>query len=89
MVNIEKICKDLDKNLTKYNTKEEVLEDCIFTRLNTLYNKQSEKYDIMIDSIYRMIDSDNITDMCTVLKKLSKNINSNRQQLVSLIERMK
>ncbi len=88
MVNIEKICNDFITDLSKHNNPQEVLEDCIYNKLNTLYTQQSEKYDNMIETIYNMVDMDDISNICSVLNKLSKNINSNRQQLISLMERL-
>ena len=88
MVNIEKVCNNLMTELSKHNTSQEVLDECVYNKLNKLYTKQSDNYDNMINAIYNMVDRDDISGMCTVLKKLSKNVNSDRQRLISLIERL-
>ena len=88
MVNIEKVCKSFLTDLDRYDTKEDLLSDCVYNKLNTLYLQQSEKYDSLLNAIDKMVDMDDISGVCTLLKKLSKNINCNRQQLILLLGRI-
>jgi hypothetical protein len=88
MIDIEKECFRFLNDLNKSKSSEEFLVHCVYDKLNKLYAQQSEKYDSLINTLYKMIDMEDISGMCTVIKKLSKNINSNRQQLISLLERI-
>ena len=88
MINIEKECFRFLNDLNRCETSEEFLMQCVYDKLNKLYAQQSEKYDSLINTLYKTIDMEDISSMCTVIKKLSKNINSNRQQLISLLERI-
>lgn len=88
MVDIKTICINFNNVLERKTTSEKVLEECVVKKLNNLYIKQSEDYEELIETIDKLVDTDNISGMCRVVNKLSKNINSNRKQLISLIERI-
>lgn len=88
MVDIKKVCYDFYNVLENKTSSEQVLEQCVVKKLNSLYQKQSDDYDELIETIDKLIDTDNIPAMCKVVNKLSKNMNSNRKQLILLIERL-
>ena len=88
MVNIEQVCKNFNTVLENRQSSQNVLDKCVVTKLNNLYVKQSDDYDKLIANMERLLASDNISEMCRVVKKLSKNMGSNRNQLIYLIEEL-
>ena len=88
MVNIEQVCKNFNTVLENRQSSQNVLDECVLTKLNNLYIKQSDDYDKLITNMERLLASDNISEMCRVVKKLSKNMGSNRNQLIYLIEEL-
>lgn len=88
MVNIVDTCTILNKELSKNETKEDILLGCVSTKLSSLYTKQSEDLDNIIDELSRSISIDDIEYMYKVIKKLTKTLNTNRKQLIRLLEEM-
>ena len=69
-------------------TKEELLTDCVRQRLTELYLIQSEQLDIAINELMSCIQTDNISQMYNILKRLSKCLSGNRNQLIYLLEKV-
>lgn len=88
MVNIVNICTNLDTELSKSETKEDILLNCASNKLSSLYAKQSEDLDNIIDELGKSMNTDDISYMYKVIKKLTKTLNTNRKQLIRLIEEM-
>lgn len=88
MVNIPFMCYSFLNKLETNKTQEELMSKCVYAKLGRLYDTQTNEYDELIDRIEKILDDDTISDkeVSRVINKLSKNISSNRTQLISLLE---
>ena len=86
MGDIEKICRDLDYELSNCDDKNAVLLSCVSEKLKSLYNTQSAQLDDVINEISNHIDTDDVEYLCKTVKRLSKCLSSNRAQLLKLID---
>lgn len=87
-IDIEKICLDFQKELESDISKKDMFESCVLAKLNSLYTKQSDDFDTLLDSIEKSLDGGDIEYMSKLIKKLAKVVRSNRVSLMSIIERV-
>lgn len=86
MVDIVKFCDNFSEALFKDETKEDILLSSVSIKLSNLYTLQSERFDAILNELSHSIDTDDIEYTHTVIKKLSKSLSNNREQLLSLLE---
>ena len=90
MVDIVQLCNNFNDRLSANETKADIMNRCVNQKLGNLYITQTTEYDNLIDYVDKMIERNDLSEkeMCRVVKKLSKNISSNRNQLINLIEEL-
>lgn len=88
MIDIKQICLNLDKELSKNETKDDILLSCASEKLSALYLVQSENMDAIINELQKSMDVNDIEYTYKVIKKLTRSLNTNRKQLIRLIEEM-
>lgn len=88
MIDIKQICLDLNKELSKDETKDDILLSCASEKLSALYLVQSENMDAVINELQKSMDVNDIEYTYKVIKKLTRSLNTNRKQLIRLIEEM-
>jgi len=88
MIDLKQICLNLDKELSKEETKEDILLSCASEKLSALYVVQSENMDAVLNELQRGIDVNDIEYTYKVIKKLARSLNTNRKQLIRIIEEM-
>ena len=88
MIDIKQICLDLNKELSKDETKDDILLSCASEKLSALYLVQSESMDAVINELQKSMDVNDIEYTYKVIKKLTRSLNTNRKQLIRLIEEM-
>jgi pantothenate kinase len=88
MIDLKQICLNLDKELSKEETKEDILLSCASEKLSALYVVQSENMDAVLNELQRSIDVNDIEYTYKVIKKLARSLNTNRKQLIRIIEEM-
>lgn len=88
MIDIKQICLDLNKALSKDETKDDILLSCASEKLSALYLVQSENMDAVINELQKSMDVNDIEYTYKVIKKLTRSLNTNRKQLIRLIEEM-
>lgn len=86
MVDIKKICLNLNNELSKSDTPEDILLTCATDKLTSLYTVQSNQLDNIIGELYRSLDLGDLEYTYKVIKRLSRNLTTNRKQLIRLIE---
>lgn len=86
MTDLKQICKNLEKELSTPQTKEEILLSCATDKLSSLYLSQSQDLDNILNELAKSIDVNDVEYTYKVIKKLSKSLNTNRKQLMRLIE---
>lgn len=88
MIDIKQICLDLNKELSTDETKDDILLSCASEKLSALYLVQSENMDAVINELQKSMDVNDIEYTYKVIKKLTRSLNTNRKQLIRLIEEM-
>lgn len=86
MVDIVQFCKEFSAELSKEETKEDILLSNVSKKLGNMYKVQSEKFDSLIDELSVSIDTDDMEHTHRVIKRLSKTLSNNREQLLSLLK---
>ena len=86
MIDLEKICINLDKELSSCDNKENILLSCVTDKLSSLYMSQSDNLDKILSELNTYLDTDNVEYVYKVMKRLSKNLAGNRLQLIKLLE---
>ena len=82
------VCLDLGSSLNDKRTREQLLLDCASNRLSELYLTHSDRLDNTLNELINCVNGDDVDYMCRVLRRLNKCLAHNRNQLISLIERM-
>lgn len=86
MIDVAEICKNFMQELDEPITKKDVLNRCVQSKLLSLYEVQSEEFDILLDEVMNSIDFDNVARTKNAIKRLSKNLSSSREHLITVIE---
>ena len=86
MVDLEQLYKKIDTKLSDNRTKEDKLHQKAQERLSTLYSEQSDNLDKIIAEVDKSLNIDDLDYTYKLIKKLSKNLNSNRQQLLLILK---
>lgn len=86
MVDIKGICHQLENELSNCSNKDDVLLDCVSTKLCSLYMTQSEELDNILSDLSSNIEGTNMKNMYKIIRRLNKNLSNNRTQLIKLIE---
>lgn len=86
MVDLEQLYKKIDTKLSDNRPKEDKLHQKAQERLSVLYSEQSDSLDKIIAEVDRSLNMDDLDYTYKLIKKLSKNLNSNRQQLLLILK---
>ena len=86
MVDLEQLYKKIDTKLSDNRTKEDKLHQKAQERLSILYSEQSNNLDKIIAEVDKSLNIDDLDYTYKLIKKLSKNLNSNRQQLLLILK---
>lgn len=86
MVDLEQLYKKIDTKLSDNRTKEDKLHQKAQERLSMLYSEQSNNLDKIIAEVDKSLNIDDLDYTYKLIKKLSKNLNSNRQQLLLILK---
>ena len=86
MVDLEQLYKKIDTKLSDNRTKEDKLHQKAQERLSILYSEQSNNLDKIIAEVDKSLNIDDLDYTYKLKKKLSKNLNSNRQQLLLILK---
>lgn len=86
MVNLEQLYEKIDTKLSDNRPKEDKLHQKAQERLSVLYSEQSDSLDKIIAEVDRSLNMDDLDYTYKLIKKLSKNLNSNRQQLLLILK---
>lgn len=86
MVDLEQLYKKIDTKLSDNRTKEDKLHQKAQERLSILYSEQSDNLDKIIAEVDKSLNIDDLDYTYKLIKKLSKNLNSNRQQLLLILK---
>lgn len=86
MVNLEQLYEKIDTKLSDDRPKEDKLHQKAQERLSVLYSEQSDSLDKIIAEVDRSLNMDDLDYTYKLIKKLSKNLNSNRQQLLLILK---
>ena len=86
MVNLEQLYEKIDTKLSDDRPKEDKLHQKAQERLSVLYSEQSDSLDKIIAEVDRSLNMDDLDYTYKLIKKLSKNLNSNRRQLLLILK---
>ena len=86
MVNLEQLYVTIDNKLSDNRTKDEKLRQNATERLSVLYNEQSENLDKIMDEVDKSLNMEDIEYTYRLIKRLSRNLQSDRQHLLSLLK---